>query len=127
MVAEEVRNLAAKSAEAAGSTTELIEGSYTAVQNGSRIAGITAQTLSEVIGQANSTSEIITKIAGEVSQQAGLVASINTSVERISTVVHSNSATSEQSAAASQQLASQAALLKQLVSHFKTRQQHLLP
>ncbi len=119
VVAEEVRNLAARSADAARETTELIEGSVDKVQTGTRIANETALGLAEIvsgIGQAAGLIEGIAKASGE---QASGIAMINKGIEQVSLVVQTNSATAEQSAAASEELSGQSEILKEMVSRFR--------
>jgi hypothetical protein len=119
VVAEEVRNLAARSADAARETTELIEGSVDKVQTGTRIANETAHGLAEIvsgIGQAAGLIEGIAKASGE---QASGIAMINKGIEQVSLVVQTNSATAEQSAAASEELSGQSEILKEMVSRFR--------
>lgn len=121
VVADEVRNLASKSAEAAKDTTVLIEHSMDAVTKGMSIATATASAMGKVGEKARSVEEIVGKIASASEQQANMIAQVNVGVEQISSVVQTNSATAEQSAAASEELSSQAAMLKDLMSMFILR------
>lgn len=119
VVADEVRNLAAKSAEAAQDTSALIESSVKAVDYGTRIANKTAKTLLKVVEEANVSTELVKEISHAANQQATALDQITIGMGQISGVVQMNSATSEQSAAASQQLSAQAATLKELVEKFE--------
>lgn len=119
VVADEVRNLATKSSEAAKQTNALIEGSVKSVGNGVKIADETAKSLIEVVGGAMAMTELIDKISKASVEQATSIAQINLGVEQISAVVQTNSATSEESAAASQELNGQANMMKQLVDQFQ--------
>lgn len=118
VVAEEVRSLAAKSAEAAQTTSELITHSTDAVHAGAGIAKDTAQILREVVDDIASVVDSIDKIATVSNEQSDAVWQISEGINQISSVVQSNSATAQQGAAASQQLSAEAAVLKQLVSQF---------
>ncbi len=121
VVADEVRNLAGKSAQAAKNTTSLIESSYAAVQDGSRIANATAKTLSDVISRSDKTAELIASISKSITKDADEIENIKTNVERISALVETNSATTRQSAAAAQELASHAAMLREVIAEFKLK------
>ncbi len=118
VVADEVRNLASKSAEAAKNTTNLIEDSIRAVENGTSIANETSQVLSEVLEGVTQTVERIHEISNASGEQAEALSATLQGVEQISAVVQTNSATAEESSAASEELSGQAGMLKQLSGKF---------
>ena len=119
VVAEEVRNLAAKSAQAAAETAELIESSIDKVNTGSDLANDTFHSL-EVITEAVKESEgLINGIAESSNYQAAAVAQINQAIGQISEVVQTNSATSEECAAAADELSAQAANMRELISVYE--------
>lgn len=121
VVADEVRNLAAKSADAAKNTTELIEKTLHMVDNGSQLTELTQESLSSVVEGAEKVTEQIKIISAASIEQEAEINHIKDSIYQISTVIQSNSATSEESAAASQQLAGQAQVLKNLIGKFRLR------
>ncbi len=121
VVAEEVRSLAARSAQAAKETTVLIEGSIDNVLQGTKIADGTAAALDDIVAGIEKVTTLIGNIAVASNEQASGIAQIDTGVEQVAQVVQQNSATAEESAAASEELSGQAELLKQLVDTFKLR------
>ena len=121
VVADEVRNLAAKSADAVKDTTQLIEKTLRVVESGSRLTGLTKESLNSVVEGAGKVTTNIRRISDASAEQQLAINTIKDSIEQISTVVQSNSATSEQSAAASEELASQAQVLKRLIGNFQLK------
>ena len=118
VVADEVRNLATKSSEAAKNTTALIEDSLRAVKNGTALASETGTVLEEVIEGVNKTVSLIDQISEASRTQADSLSETLEGLDQISTVVHTNSATAEESSAASEELSSQSEILKDLTSRF---------
>lgn len=123
VVAEEVRNLAAKSAEAAKSTADLIGASINSVKRGAKIADDTAQALLEAVEGSRIVADIIMEISAASAEQTTAIEQVKQSIDHISSVVQTNSATSEQSAAASEELAGQADMLKGMVKRFRLKEQ----
>ena len=121
VVADEVRNLANKSTEASENISALIENSLAAVKNGTQIADDTAQSLIQAVNDVNEMTGIIEQISEASSDQADSIAQIIVGIDQISSVVQTNSATAEESAAASEELSSQSQLMKSLVGRFKLK------
>ncbi len=124
VVADEVRNLASKSSEASKDTAELIESSIKAVKQGTQIADSTAQSLTKVVEEVRMAADSVDKIADAAEEQASSVEQVTLGVDQISNVVQTNSSTAVESAAASQELSSQAAMLKSLVAKFILREEY---
>ncbi|KXL52705.1 methyl-accepting chemotaxis protein I [Anaerotignum neopropionicum] len=121
VVADEVRNLAGKSAESAKNTAVLIEKAVQAVDQGVNIVNETARTLEEVVNSTGKTVEIVQQIANASEEQATSIAQVNMGVEQIAVVVQTNSATAEESAAASEELSGQSLMLKELIAKFRLK------
>ncbi len=119
VVAEEVRNLAARSASAAKETTELIEGSIRKVETGTKIADQTASALAGIVSSVEKAAELVAQIASASNEQATGISQVDRGIEQLSQVVQTNSATAQEAAAASEELSSQAVLLKTMVDQFK--------
>jgi len=107
VVAEEVRSLAIRSQDAAKESQALIEDSINKVSEGVARATSTNEILNNIVASTNEVSAIISEISDSANQQANSVSNITEELNQISSVIHSNSATSEESAAASQELSSQ--------------------
>lgn len=121
VVADEVRNLAGKSAEASKNTAALIESSILAVENGTKIADDTAHSLAGVVASVEKVTFTIDQIAQASNDQASSLVQVTQGIHQISDVVQTNSATAEESAAASEELSGQAQVLKDLVARFKLK------
>jgi len=119
VVAEEVRNLAAKSASAAAETAEMIEDSIAKVEAGSKIAHETAVSLEEITEVVKKSETIINEIADASNYQATAIAQIDQAIEQVSQVVQTNSATSQQCAAASIELSNQAGRVREMLAIYK--------
>ncbi len=118
IVAEEVRNLAGKSAQAAQNTSDLIANSTDAVHIGTEIAQNTADVLRDVVNSIQSVVDAIDHIAIVSNEQSESVEQVSEGINQISLVVQNNSATAEEGAAASEQLSAEAVCLKELVNQF---------
>ncbi|MDR1688007.1 MAG: methyl-accepting chemotaxis protein [Clostridiales bacterium] len=121
VVAEEVRSLASRSQTSAKETAELIDKSVSSVNEGMDIANKTAGTLRVIVEGVNKVGKIITDINTASAEQAHAISQVMNGITQITEVVQSNSATSEESASASQELASQATVLQGLVEVFKLK------
>lgn len=121
VVAEEVRSLASRSAEAARETTVLLGETVDSIDEGTRAAQETSESMLAVVTRADEMSGLIDSIAENTSRQAEDAAEIAQGIDQISNVVDSNADNAQRSAAASEELSGQAEMLKNLVATFKIR------
>lgn len=119
VVATQVGILSEQSTEAAKNTKQLIQNAIQAVEDGTRLATSTAESLLLVVDNAKTVGKAIDEIAVASEAQAEATAQVTEGINQIAEVVESNSATSEESAASSEELSAQADLLKDLVGRFK--------
>ena len=118
VVAEEVRSLAARSAQAAKETAALIEGSAEKTARGNEIANYTAESLNEIFDSINQVSELVTEIASASNEQAQGISQINQGLGQIDQVSQQTTASAEESAAAAEELSAQANQLRAMLSRF---------
>ena len=113
--------LASRSAEAARETTVLLGETVGSIDEGTRAAQETSESMLAVVTHADEMSGLIDSIAENTSRQAEGAAEIAYGIEQISSVVDSNADNAQRSAAASEELSGQAEMLKNLVATFKIR------
>lgn len=119
VVADEVRNLAGKSAEAAKRTSKLINETAEAVASGAALADSTAKALSDAVEDTARVDENIGRISDSAKEQSEFMDSVFSGINAISQVVSSTSDNAQSGAASSEELSGQASMLSQLVSEFK--------
>ena len=119
VVADEVGNLAAKSAEASKATTQLIQSMIASIQNGSESMQQTKQYMDTVVTEAIEITSTFQKISDASVHQTESIMQVTQRTDQISSVVQTNSATAEESAAASEELSGQAQMLKSLIHRFQ--------
>jgi methyl-accepting chemotaxis protein len=123
VVAEEVRNLAARSADAAKETAALINDSIQRVAIGSQIANETARSFDKIMAEIVQTTTLAGDIASASNEQAAGIVRVNQGMDQITQVTQTNTATAEQSSAASEELATHAGLLEKMVRKFQLKKQ----
>ena len=116
VVADEVRNLAQRSAQAAKETAAKIEGAINKTAQGVELSSKVAETLNEIVTKARQVDELAAEVAGASHEQTQGIVQINTAVGQMDKVTQANAANAEESAAAAQELNSQAAAMKASVA-----------
>jgi methyl-accepting chemotaxis protein len=119
VVANEVRNLAMRAAEAARNTSTLIEGTVKKVKEGSDLVGRTNAVFSEVSKSAVKVADLVAEIAAASSEQAQGIDQINKAVMEMDKVTQQNAANAEESASASEEMNAQAAQMKQIAGDLR--------
>ena len=119
VVAEQVKKLAEESSQAAGKTTQLIETTIAAVQNGTTIADEAAANMEDVVMSSTEVGERIRRIVEQFAREENSIGRINDNIAEIAGIVDNNSATSEETAAISEEQKSQAEALVELIGRFK--------
>ena len=119
VVAEQVKNLAEESANAAGETKKLIETTVAAVRKGISYADITAESMNSVITEAEKSTGMMNKIAQDLREEVTNMYQIDSDVARVAEIVDNNSATSEETAAVSEQQSAQVATMVQMLEQFQ--------
>ena len=115
VVAEEVRNLAMRAAEAAKNTSELIEGTVKKIKEGSDLVEKTNSEFVEVSHSAGKAADLVGEISAASSEQAQGISQISKAVAEMDKVVQQNAANAEESASASEQMNAQALNMKGVI------------
>lgn len=118
VVAGEVGNLSNKTAEAAKSTTGLIQTSLAAVENGTVIANDTAEMLGHIVEETDEAASVVGRIAAASDEQADSVKQILTGMDQISAAVQQTSASAEECAASAEELSAESKVLLDMVETF---------
>jgi len=119
VVAEEVRNLAAKSNVAAHNTSDLISCSIQNAKTGTESTDLVVSAMQDINNCIQSIKTMMDEIAAASIQQSEMVSLIETGINEISAVVQDNSIAAEKSAAVSKELSRQARTLNNLISRFR--------
>ena len=115
IVADEVRNLAVRAAEAAKNTANLIENTILTVQNSQSLTQQTQEAFKENMEISTKVGQLVDEIAAASSEQAQGVGQIGKAVAEMDKVVQSTAASAEESASASEELNAQAIQMKHCV------------
>ncbi len=121
VVAEEVRSLAAKSAEAAQNTNDLINHSIEDVKTGTESTDHAVSAMKVIDDCIQSIKTSMDEISSASTQQSEMIVLVEDGIKEISQVVQSNTVTAKESAAVSKELSNQARTLNSLLSQFRIK------
>jgi methyl-accepting chemotaxis protein len=107
VVAEEVRNLAMRAAEAAKNTANLIEDTVKKIDTGSHLVERTSTAFSQVSGNTDKVGVLVSEISQASQEQARGIAQVNKAMADMDRVVQQIAASAEESAAAAEELHAQ--------------------
>ncbi|HYG36726.1 MAG TPA: methyl-accepting chemotaxis protein [Clostridia bacterium] len=119
VVAEEVRNLAQRSAVAAKETAARIEGSITRTTEGVKISTQVCGRLREIVTAVRQVDELVADMASASSEQSKGIEQISTAATQMDKTTQNTAAQAEEVASASEQLNSQAQKLRQTVQNLQ--------
>jgi methyl-accepting chemotaxis protein len=120
VVADEVRNLAQRSAQAANETSQLIQDTIERVKKGSELNEELVQAFGKVNESANQVASLVEEITQASTEQAKGVDQVNAAMTQMDQVVQQSAAGAEESASAAEELSSQAQVLRQTVDQLAT-------
>ena len=115
VVAEEVRNLAQRSAQAAKDTTAIIESNIELSNKGVTVAERVKEALTEITTQAKKVSELLEEISAASQEQAQGMDQVNKAMSQMETVTQQNAANAEESASAAEELTAQSESMRKIV------------
>lgn len=122
VVAGEIGSLADQSGQATKDTIELIQKCIMASENGVKRVNETAESLKEIIESTAQSKQFMDEIANASIEQSEALKEVVRGIDHVSDIMQSNAAVSEESAATSEELTSQANLLQESISHFELKQ-----
>ncbi|WP_207060806.1 methyl-accepting chemotaxis protein [Motiliproteus sp. SC1-56] len=117
VVAAEVRKLAERSQKSSQEISDLASSSVEVAENAGRL-------LDEIVPSIAKTADLVQEIAAASNEQACGVGQINSAMTQMDGVTQQNASSSEELAATSEEMSSQAVQLQQLMSYFKVEEGH---
>ncbi|MDR0326381.1 MAG: methyl-accepting chemotaxis protein [Oscillospiraceae bacterium] len=126
VVAEEVRSLATKSAEAAKESAGLIELSTQKATAGKQLAAVTAQSFTKIMEGVSMSDEKIKQIAENSQKSNANVGQMNDDLKIVSSITQQVASSAEELSAMSEEMNSQAATQREQVGTFKIKDSNWL-
>ncbi|NOX34156.1 MAG: hypothetical protein GXP56_10545 [Deltaproteobacteria bacterium] len=115
VVAEEVRSLALRTADAAKNTTNIIQSNLVRTEEGTKIVNMTNKAFAEVLESSSKVSTLVSEIAQSSKEQSMGIEQVNQSIADVDKVTQQNAATAEESASAAEELNAQAETMSNFV------------
>ncbi|MBI5691804.1 MAG: hypothetical protein HZC55_17120 [Verrucomicrobia bacterium] len=119
VVAEEVRNLAQRSAQAARDTAGKIEDSVRKSEHGVLISDKVARSLGDIVEKARRMDSVVAEIASASQEQTQGITQVNTAVSQMDKVTQANAGNAEETAAAAEELSAQAAAMQEATAELR--------
>jgi methyl-accepting chemotaxis protein len=116
VVAEEVRSLAQRSAQAAKETAAKIEDASTKSEQGATISGQVSASLDKIVERIRQLDEMVGGIAQASTEQSEGIGQLNQAVAGMDKITQSNAALAQQSATSAEEMKSQSAEVKTAVN-----------
>lgn len=118
VVAEQVKNLSEESSNAVGRTTKLIETTIEAVHKVTSIADETSSNLDMVMQNAQMAIEKMQQVADLLKHDVSSMHKMDENISQVSAIVDNNSATSQETAAVSEEQKTQVDTMVELMDKF---------
>ncbi|MFC3151078.1 nitrate- and nitrite sensing domain-containing protein [Litoribrevibacter euphylliae] len=122
VVAGEVRNLAQRSAKAAGEIKDLIRTSVEKINTGTDLVNRSGDTLKEIVGSVSDVSAMVANIAVSSEQQSSGIQQVSQAVTDMDQMTQQNAAMVEEASATAMSMSEQASVMKSMLNSFKTAQ-----
>lgn len=119
VVADEVRNLASKSAEAANRTSDLLKQTASSIADGAALADSTAKALADAVADTIEADEKIKNISENTKEEREYMDNVSEKIRNIESIISETSQTAQSSAASSEELSGQADMLSDMIRKFK--------
>ncbi len=120
VVADEVRNLAQRSAQAAHDTTGLIQGTVERVRYGAENVDNLVAAFKNIEEGSQNVGRLVAEISSATSEQAQGVDQVNTAMAQMDRITQQNAGNAEESASAAEELSAQAGTLQGIVGDLVT-------
>ena len=119
VVAEEVRNLAMRAAEAAKNTQDILASNLSNIRQGGQLVAATDEAFNGVANSTQTVANLVARIAAASHEQNQGIAQINSAMQEMDRVTQTNASGAEESAAAAEELSAQARTLHETVDFLR--------